>query len=45
MARIYQDALDILVSMLHSEDQGIIIVRVDFEGFLHGEGDVNSYLT
>lgn len=40
---IYQDALVILISMLHNDAQWIIITRVDADGILLGEGDVNLY--
>lgn len=29
--RIYQDSYDILVSMLHSDNQWVIIMRIDYD--------------
>lgn len=41
-ARVYQDSLDIQVSMLDNDDQGAIIARIESDGVLFGKGDVNS---
>lgn len=38
---IYQNSLDILVAMLHGDDQGVIIVRIDSDGILVEKYDVN----
>lgn len=38
---VYHDAFDVQVSLLHNDDQMIIIVKVDSEGVLLGEDDIN----
>lgn len=39
--RVYQNAYDVTVFMLHSDDQMIIIVRVEAEGVLLEKDDIN----
>lgn len=39
--RVYQNASDVPISMLHSDDQMIIIARVEAEGVLLEKYDIN----
>lgn len=38
---INQDSLDILLVMLHNDDQGVIITRFDSDGILIENSDIN----
>lgn len=40
---IYQNSLDILVVTLYSDDQGVIIIRIDSDGILLEKGDVSLW--